>query len=156
MFRRFYWQYIVSKDMKGVGIPDAMVMAEDRMRWKRFVTKHAAPQEGMLPDWLTDWLTNWLRIVLYCIFIYSQTWVTFTISLCNTFMQKVIVETSHRNKSKLLVCAEKHKAGEKVSIVTIIVDYGKAFDHSVIVRVQKANSQYGKLSRCDLWYSTSV
>src|SRR6218665_31624 len=42
----------------------------------------------------------------------------FTKSLCNTFMQKVRVETSHRNKSKLLVCAEKHKAGEKVSIVT--------------------------------------
>ena len=33
-------------------------------------------------------------------------------------MQKVRVETSHRNKTKLLVCAEKHKAGEKVSIVT--------------------------------------
>src|SRR6218665_614433 len=42
----------------------------------------------------------------------------FTISMCNTFMQKVRVETSHRGKSKLLVCAEKHKAGEKVSIVT--------------------------------------
>src|SRR6218665_3255451 len=37
----------------------------------------------------------------------------FTISLCNIFIQKVRVETSHRNKSKLLVCAEKHKAREK-------------------------------------------
>jgi len=40
--------------------------------------------------------------------------VTFTISLCDTFMQKVRVETSYRNK---IVCAEKYKAGEKVSIV---------------------------------------
>src|SRR6218665_2427794 len=36
-------------------------------------------------------------IVLYCIFVYSKTWVT--ISLCNTFMQKVRVETSYRNES---------------------------------------------------------
>jgi len=43
---------------------------------------------------------------------------TVHVSLCNTFMQKVRVETSLRNKSKLLVCAEKHKAEEKVSIVT--------------------------------------
>jgi len=40
----------VSKDMKGVGIPDARVMAEDRMHWKRVVAEHATPQEGMLPD----------------------------------------------------------------------------------------------------------
>jgi len=31
-----------------------MVMAEDRMRWKRVVAEHAMPQEGMLTDWLTD------------------------------------------------------------------------------------------------------
>ena len=36
--------------MKGVGIPDAMVMAEDRMRWKRVVPKHEMPREGMLPE----------------------------------------------------------------------------------------------------------
>ena len=41
---------VVSKDVTGVGIPDAMVMAEDRMRWKRVVAEHATPQEGMLPD----------------------------------------------------------------------------------------------------------
>ena len=33
-----------------VGIPDAMVAAEDRMRWKRAVAAHATPQEGMLPE----------------------------------------------------------------------------------------------------------
>ena len=60
-------------------------------------------------------------IVLYCIvssFILKHGWQAFTISLCNTFMQKVRVETSYRNKSNCYVCAEKHKAGEKVSIVT--------------------------------------
>jgi len=36
--------------MKGVGIPDAMVMLEDRMHWKRAVAEYAMPQEGMLPD----------------------------------------------------------------------------------------------------------
>jgi len=36
--------------MKGVGIPNAMVMMEDWMRWKRVVGEHATPQEGMLPD----------------------------------------------------------------------------------------------------------
>jgi len=35
--------------MKGVGIPDAMVMAEDRIRWTRVVADHATPQEDMLP-----------------------------------------------------------------------------------------------------------
>ena len=47
------WLSVVSKDMKGVGIPDAMVMAEDRMRWKTVVAElaqHATPKEGMLSD----------------------------------------------------------------------------------------------------------
>ena len=36
------WLSVVSNDMKGV----AMVMAEDRMRWKRVVAEHATPQEA--------------------------------------------------------------------------------------------------------------
>src|SRR6218665_1762139 len=39
------WLSVVSKDMKSVGIPDAMVMAEDRMCWKRVVAEHAMPQK---------------------------------------------------------------------------------------------------------------
>ena len=42
------WLSVVSKDMKGVSIPNAMVMAEDQERWKRVVAAHALPQEGML------------------------------------------------------------------------------------------------------------
>src|SRR6218665_922762 len=41
------WLSVVSKD---VGIPDAMTMAEDRMRWKKVVAAHATPQEDMLPE----------------------------------------------------------------------------------------------------------
>ena len=44
------WLSVVSKDMKGVGILGAIVMAEDRMRWKRVVAEHAMPQEGTLPE----------------------------------------------------------------------------------------------------------
>ena len=36
--------------MKGVDIQDAMVRAEDRMRWKRVVAEHATPQEGVLSE----------------------------------------------------------------------------------------------------------
>jgi len=34
------WLSVVSKDMKGVSIPNAMVMVEDRMHWKRVVAEH--------------------------------------------------------------------------------------------------------------------
>src|SRR6218665_697794 len=44
------WLSVASKDMKGVGTSDAMVMVEDRMRWKRVVAEHARPQEDMLPE----------------------------------------------------------------------------------------------------------
>ena len=39
---------VVSKDMKDVSIPDAMVMAEDLGLWKRVVAAHATSQEDML------------------------------------------------------------------------------------------------------------
>jgi len=42
------WLSVVSKDMKDVSIPDAMVMAEDRGPWKRVVAAHATSQEDML------------------------------------------------------------------------------------------------------------
>jgi len=41
---------VVSKDMKGASIPDAMVMVEDRVQWKRDVAAHATPQECMLRE----------------------------------------------------------------------------------------------------------
>src|SRR6218665_1343222 len=39
------WLSFVLKDMKGVGIPDTMVMGEDRLRWKRVVAAHACLEE---------------------------------------------------------------------------------------------------------------
>jgi len=39
---------VVSKDMKDVGTPDAMIMAEDRRLWKGVVAAHAMSQEDML------------------------------------------------------------------------------------------------------------
>ena len=39
--------------------------------------------------------------LLYCIFVYSQAWVT--ISLCNTFMQNVRVETSEQDTNKIKI-----------------------------------------------------
>jgi len=36
--------------MKGVGIPDAMTMAQAWMRWKRVVAEHATTQEGMFAE----------------------------------------------------------------------------------------------------------
>ena len=47
------WLSVVSNDMEGVGITDAMFLADDQMRWKRAVSERATPQEGMLPKWLT-------------------------------------------------------------------------------------------------------
>ena len=38
------WLSFLSKDMKSVCIPDAMVMADDRMRWKRVIAEHATPR----------------------------------------------------------------------------------------------------------------
>jgi len=46
------WLSVVSKDMKDAHIPDAVVMAEHWMHWKRVVAAHATPQEGMLPEWV--------------------------------------------------------------------------------------------------------
>src|SRR6218665_1976167 len=45
---RTSWLSVVSKDMKDVNIPDAMVMIEDRGLWKRVVAAHATSQEDML------------------------------------------------------------------------------------------------------------
>ena len=72
------WLSVVSKDKKGVGIPDAMVMAEDRMRWKRVVAAHATPMKACF---LTDRLTRSpkhyrLNVIRKTLNIYDRTSLT--------------------------------------------------------------------------------